>query len=63
VQVLSEFLNVCRVKLGMDVSTRHKLVAELIAAAIWCIPDYFGTVRTGGRHRRGARRSYLLTSS
>jgi len=31
VQVLSEFLNICRVKLGMDVPTRHKLAAELIA--------------------------------
>jgi predicted nucleic acid-binding protein len=31
VQVLSEFLSVCRVKLGMDVPTRHKLAAELIA--------------------------------
>ena len=31
VQVLSEFLNVCRIKLGMDVPTRHKLAAELIA--------------------------------
>ena len=31
VQVLSEFLNVCRIKLGMDVTTRHKLAAELIA--------------------------------
>ena len=30
-QVLSEFLNVCRIKLGMDVPTRHKLAAELIA--------------------------------
>ena len=31
VQVISEFLNVCRTKLGMDVATRHKLAAELIA--------------------------------
>lgn len=31
VQVLSEFLNVCRIKLGMDIPTRHKLAAELIA--------------------------------
>jgi predicted nucleic acid-binding protein len=31
VQVISEFLNVCRIKLGMDVPTRHKLAAELIA--------------------------------
>lgn len=31
VQVVSEFLNVCRVKLGMDVPTRHKLARELIA--------------------------------
>ena len=31
VQVISEFLNVCRVKLGMDISTRHKLARELIA--------------------------------
>lgn len=29
-QVLSEFLNVCRTKLGMDTTTRHKLAAELI---------------------------------
>ncbi len=31
VQVISEFLNVCRVKLGMDIPTRHKLARELIA--------------------------------
>lgn len=31
VQVISEFLNVCRIKLGMDVQTRHKLARELIA--------------------------------
>jgi predicted nucleic acid-binding protein len=31
VQVISEFLNVCRTKLGMDVPTRHKLARELIA--------------------------------
>lgn len=31
VQVISEFLNVCRVKLGMDMPTRHKLARELIA--------------------------------
>jgi predicted nucleic acid-binding protein len=31
VQVISEFLNVCRVKLGMDIRTRHKLAQELIA--------------------------------
>ena len=31
VQVLNEFLSVCRVKLGMDVATRHKLASELIA--------------------------------
>ena len=31
VQVISEFLSVCRVKLGMDVPTRHKLAGELIA--------------------------------
>ena len=31
VQVVSEFLNVCRIKLGMDVPTRHKLAQELIA--------------------------------
>jgi predicted nucleic acid-binding protein len=30
VQVVSEFLNVCRIKLGMDVPTRHKLAGELI---------------------------------
>ncbi len=28
VQVISEFLNVCRIKLGMDVATRHKLAAK-----------------------------------
>lgn len=31
VQVVSEFLNVCRIKLGMDMPTRHKLARELIA--------------------------------
>jgi predicted nucleic acid-binding protein len=31
VQVLSEFLNVCRVKLGLDITNRHKLATELIA--------------------------------
>ena len=31
VQVISEFLNVSRVKLGMDIPTRHKLARELIA--------------------------------
>lgn len=31
VQVISELLNVCRTKLGMDLPTRHKLAAELIA--------------------------------
>jgi predicted nucleic acid-binding protein len=31
VQVISEFLNVCRTKLGMDLPTRHKLAEELIA--------------------------------
>lgn len=31
VQVVSEFLNVCRTKLGMDLPTRHKLAEELIA--------------------------------
>lgn len=31
VQVISEFLNVCRTKLGMDLPTRHELAAELIA--------------------------------
>lgn len=31
VQVISEFLNVCRIKLGMDIPTRHKLAQELIA--------------------------------
>lgn len=25
VQVISEFLNVCRIKLGMDIPARHKL--------------------------------------
>jgi len=31
VHVISEFLNVCRTKLGMDLPTRHKLAGELIA--------------------------------
>ena len=31
VQVISEFLSVCRVKLGMDIPTRHKLARELVA--------------------------------
>ena len=31
VQVISEFLNVCRVKLGMDIAVRHELARELIA--------------------------------
>ena len=31
VQVINEFLNVCRTKLGMDIPTRHKLARELIA--------------------------------
>ena len=31
VQVISEFLNVSRVKLGMDIPTRHKPARELIA--------------------------------
>lgn len=31
VQVISEFLNVSRVKLGMDIATRHNLARELIA--------------------------------
>ena len=31
VQVVNEFLNVCRVKLGMDTPTRHALARELIA--------------------------------
>ena len=31
VQVISELLNVCRTKLGMDVPTRHRLARELIA--------------------------------
>ena len=31
VQVINEFLNVCRIKLGMDVPTRHNLARELIA--------------------------------
>ncbi len=30
-QVVNEFLNVCRVKLGMDMATRHALARELIA--------------------------------
>ncbi|OGA07975.1 MAG: hypothetical protein A2W68_15135 [Betaproteobacteria bacterium RIFCSPLOWO2_02_64_14] len=31
VQVISEFLNVCRVKLGLDTATRHQLANELLA--------------------------------
>jgi predicted nucleic acid-binding protein len=31
VQVLSEFLSVCRVKLGLDITSRHRLATELIA--------------------------------
>ena len=31
VQILSEFLNVCRFKLGLDTASRHKLATELIA--------------------------------
>ena len=31
VQVISEFLNVCRIKLGMDMPTRYKLARELLA--------------------------------
>jgi predicted nucleic acid-binding protein len=31
VQVLNEFLSLCRVKLGIDVATRHKLAGELMA--------------------------------
>lgn len=30
-QVVNEFLNICRVKLGMDLATRHALAKELIA--------------------------------
>jgi len=30
-QVVNEFLNVCRVKLGMDLATRHAFARELIA--------------------------------
>ncbi|PIQ13858.1 MAG: VapC toxin family PIN domain ribonuclease [Hydrogenophilales bacterium CG_4_9_14_3_um_filter_59_35] len=30
-QVVNEFLNICRVKLGMDLPTRHALARELIA--------------------------------
>lgn len=40
VQVISEFLNVCRTKLGMDVATRHKLAGELIVGCnvVWVQP-------------------------
>lgn len=31
VQVINEFLNVCRVKLGLDTATRHQLANELLA--------------------------------
>jgi predicted nucleic acid-binding protein len=30
-QVLNEFISVCRIKLGMDRPTRHRLAAELMA--------------------------------
>jgi len=31
VQVVNEFLSVCRVKLGLDIATRHRLATELQA--------------------------------
>lgn len=31
VQVVNEFLSVCRVKLGLDTATRHRLAGELLA--------------------------------
>jgi predicted nucleic acid-binding protein len=31
VQVVSEFLSVCRVKLGLDIEARHRLANELLA--------------------------------
>ena len=31
VQVINEFLSVCRVKLGFDIATRHRLAGELLA--------------------------------
>jgi len=31
VQVVSEFLNVCRVKLGLEMQVRHRLAQELLA--------------------------------
>lgn len=31
VQVVNEFLSVCRVKLGLDLTARHKLAGELMA--------------------------------
>ena len=31
VQVISEFLNVCRVKLGLEIQVRHRLAQELLA--------------------------------
>ena len=31
VQVINEFLSVCRVKLGFDIATRHRLASELLA--------------------------------
>ncbi len=31
VQVVNEFLSVCRVKLGFDLATRHGLASELLA--------------------------------
>jgi predicted nucleic acid-binding protein len=31
VQVISEFLNVCRVKLGLAIQVRHRLAQELLA--------------------------------
>lgn len=39
VQVINEFLNVCRVKLGLDTATRHGLVNELLAGCNVAVLD------------------------
>lgn len=39
VQVINEFLSVCRVKLGLDTATRHRLVNELLAGCNVAVLD------------------------
>lgn len=43
-QVVNEFLNICRIKLGMDLPTRHALARELIAGCR-VVPVDTATVR------------------